>query len=57
MFGPLTRNLWRLSLCLGYRFSQNLILKAEYSFEQGQELEGDARDHENLFALEAAFRF
>lgn len=57
LFGPLTQNLWRLSLCVGYRFSQNLIVKAEYSFEQGRELDGAQRDHENLFALEAAFRF
>ena len=57
LFGPLTQNLWRLSLCLGYRFSDNLILKAEYSFEQGHELDGTQRDQENLFALEAAFRF
>lgn len=57
LFGPLTQNLWRLSLCVGYRFSQNLILKAEYSFEQGHELDGTPRDHENQFALEAAFRF
>ncbi len=57
MFGPLTGNLWRLSLCLGYRFSPNLILKGEYSFEQGQLEDGTPRNHENLFALEAAFRF
>ncbi len=57
LFGPLTDNLWRLSMVVGYRFSQNLILKAEYSFEQGQMVNGMQRDHENLFALEAAFRF
>jgi hypothetical protein len=53
----LTENLWRLSLGLGYRFSPNLLLKTEYTFEQGKELGGTKRNHENLFSLEAAFKF
>jgi hypothetical protein len=57
LFGPPTTELWRLSLGLGYRFSQNLIFKGEYTFERGKEANGDHRDHEDLFALEAAFRF
>lgn len=57
LFGPPTTELWRLSLGLGYRWSQNLILKGEYSFERGKEVSGEHRDHEDLFALEAAFRF
>ncbi|PYJ07742.1 MAG: hypothetical protein DME25_03125, partial [Verrucomicrobia bacterium] len=56
-FNELTKDLWRLSLGLGYRFSQNLVLKAEYAFERGEELIGDQREHEDLFALEAAFKF
>jgi hypothetical protein len=56
-FAPLTRTLWRLSLGLGYRFSDNLVLKTEYSFEGGRELGGDARDHEDLFAVQAALKF
>lgn len=57
LFGPPTTELWRLSLGLGYRLSPNLIFKGEYSFERGKEANGDHRDHEDLFALEAAFRF
>lgn len=57
LFGPPTTELWRLSLGLGYRFSQNLIFKGEYSFERGNQVTGEHRNHEDLFALEAAFRF
>jgi hypothetical protein len=57
LFGPPTTELWRLSLGLGYRWTQNLILKGEYTFERGKEVSGEHRDHEDLFALEAAFRF
>ena len=53
----LTRDYWRLSLGLGYRFNSNLLLKGEYSFNQGSEPDGDKRTGENLFALEAAFKF
>jgi len=56
-YGPTTTELLRLSLGLGYRFSQNLIFKGEYSFERGRLVTGQHRDHEDLFALEAAFRF
>ena len=55
--GALTEEIWRLSLGLGYRWSQNLLVKAEYSFERGKEVGGDKRNHEDLFALEAAFKF
>lgn len=57
LFGPPTTELWRLSLGLGYRWSQNLIFKGEYTFERGKEASGEHRDHEDMFALEAAFRF
>src|SRR5215469_16574369 len=56
-FGPLTEEIWRLSLGLGYRFSPNLIFKGEYSFEGGRQVNGDARNHEDLFAVEGAYRF
>ncbi|MDB6068656.1 MAG: hypothetical protein JWR26_4864 [Pedosphaera sp.] len=57
-FGPtLTTDYWRLSLATGYRFSPNLLVKGEYSFNQGREVNGIFRGHENAFALEAAFRF
>ena len=55
--GSLTEEIWRLSLGLGYRWSQNLLVKAEYSFERGKEVGGDKRNHEDLFAIEAAFKF
>jgi hypothetical protein len=57
LFGAPTTDIWRLSLGLGYRWSQNLLLKGEYSLERGKQVNGDHRDHEDLFALEAAFRF
>lgn len=57
LFGPPTTEIWRLSLGLGYRWSPNLIFKGEYSFERGKQVNGDHREHEDLFALEAAFRF
>jgi hypothetical protein len=57
LFGPLTDQIWRLSLGLGYRFSPHLILKTEYSFEQGTETSGVSRNHESQFASEAVFAF
>ena len=56
-FTALTTELWRLSLGAGYRFSPNFVLKVEYSFEGGQDLDGESRDEENFFGTEAAFRF
>lgn len=56
-FGDLTEELWRLSLGVGYRFSENLVLKTEYSFERGRTLSGDARAHEDMFSAVAAFKF
>jgi hypothetical protein len=46
-----------LSLGLGYRFNRHLLVKAEYTFEQGKEVGGGRRNHMNLFAGEAAFAF
>lgn len=53
----LTKNLWRATVGGGYRFSPNLVLKVDYSFERGEESGGETRDHEDLFATELAFRF
>lgn len=53
----LATGLWRLSLGVGYRFSEHLLLKAEYTVERGRQLTGESRDHEDLFAAEAAFKF
>jgi hypothetical protein len=56
-FNTLTAELWRLSLGLGYRFSDQLIVKVEYSFERGNEVGGEARDREDFFGTEAVFKF
>jgi hypothetical protein len=56
-FGSLTTDLWRLSLDVGYRWNQNLLLKMEYTFERGTTVDGTSRNCEDLFAVEAAFKF
>jgi hypothetical protein len=56
-FGLPTSDLWRLSLGLGYRFTDHLELKAEYMFEQGRLSTGGTRNHENMISTEAAFKF
>lgn len=55
--GTLTTEIWRASLGLGYRFSDNLALKMEYSFENGETVGGGSRDNENFFGTEAVFKF
>ena len=57
LFNELTSQYWRLSLGMGYRFSPNLLVKGEYSFNRGEQVDGTPRDHEDLFALEAAYKF
>jgi hypothetical protein len=57
LFGDLTEDLWRLSLGLGYRLSDRLVIKAEYTRERGREVGGDERNHEDQVATEAAFAF
>ncbi|HEX3626835.1 MAG TPA: hypothetical protein VH280_15595 [Verrucomicrobiae bacterium] len=56
-YEALARELWRLSLGAGYRFSPNLTVKVEYAFEDGQDIDNLSRNHENFFGTEAAFRF
>ena len=55
--GTLTEDLWLLSLGLGYRWSDQLVLKAEYSFSHGHLANGGERDDENLVAALVAFAF
>lgn len=55
--GNWTTELWRLSLGLGYRFSDNFVIKTEYSFERGHETSGSSRNNEDFFGTEAAFKF
>jgi len=56
-FGNSSSELWRLSLGIGYRFSDRLVIKTEYSLERGKEISGAQRDHEDFFGTEAAFQF
>jgi hypothetical protein len=53
----LTDKLWRFSAGLGYRIRRDVLLKAEYSFENGTRIDGADRDNENFFGLEAAVKF
>jgi len=55
--GLSTSDIWRLSLGLGYRFNEHLLLKIEYAFEQGRLSSGGDRNGDNFFAAEAAFKF
>lgn len=57
LFGPLTEDLWRLSLGLGYRWNRHFVVKAEYLIERGKETSGGKRNHEDMIATEAAFGF
>jgi hypothetical protein len=57
LFGPLVDEMWRLSLGIGYRWNRHLVTKAEYILERGTQVGGGSRDHEDLFAAEAAFAF
>jgi hypothetical protein len=52
----LTRDIWRMSAGVGYRFSPQLVVKGEYTYEEGQMVGGGNRS-DNQFAAEAAFGF
>jgi hypothetical protein len=56
-FGPLTTDLWRLSIGLGYRWNENLLAKIEYTLEQGELLNGLDRNHHNFVGAEIGFQF
>jgi hypothetical protein len=56
-YSTLASDLWRLSLGLGYRFSDRLIIKTEYAFEGGKQAGGEPRDDENFWGAEVAFKF
>ena len=52
-----TTELQQLSLGLGYRLSESLILKGEYAWISGDILGGGSRDDENMFTLQLAYKF
>jgi hypothetical protein len=52
-----TKEIWRASFGLGYHVASGLLLKAEYSMEEGDYLDGAAIDNRNLFSFQAAFAF
>ena len=54
---PNTTDFWRLSMGLGYRFSPNLVVKGEYTFNEGRQVNGNDRRQESVLGLEAAFKF
>ncbi len=56
-FGTQATGLWRLSLGGGYRFSNRLAIKLEYSFENGSNVGGGHRNQENFLGTEAVFKF
>jgi hypothetical protein len=53
----LTDNVWRLSLGLGYTPNPNFVFKVEYALERGTTRGSGNREHEDLFAAQAALRF
>lgn len=54
---PLTENLKRLSLGLGYRIAPPVVLKLEYSLERGETVTGIDRDYEDFFSTELGLKF
>jgi hypothetical protein len=57
LFGPLSDEMWRLSLGVGYRWSPHFVVKTEYTIERGSSVTGPDRNHEDFFATEAVFGF
>lgn len=54
---PLAEGLERLSVGLGYRFSDPLLFKVEYAWEDGRMVSGQPRNQEDLFATAIGVRF
>lgn len=52
-----TEDIWRLSLGGGWKFSENLVAKAEYMLENGQTVTGKRRDQANMLSTEIVFKF
>jgi len=56
-YAPLTKDLQRLSLGLGYRFADPVIWKIEYSWEDGHLANGAKRADEDMFSSLLGVRF
>lgn len=52
-----TEFLWRFSFGVGYRIGRNVLFKAEYNFERGEQSNGVKRNHEDFFGVVVAARF
>lgn len=53
----LVDDIYRLSLGVGYRWSDQIVLKTEYSLERGDRTDGGDLDEQDQFAAQAAFGF
>ncbi|MBI4625282.1 MAG: hypothetical protein HY736_18935 [Verrucomicrobia bacterium] len=53
----LTEELRRFSLGLGYRFGPSLVLKTEYTWENGRMTNGARREREDFFGSEIGVKF
>ena len=56
-FGTQATSLWRFTIGGGYRFSDRLLVKLEYSLERGDEVGGGHRQRQDFIGTEAAFKF
>jgi hypothetical protein len=56
-FNQLSTDLWALSLGIGYRFSEQLVVKVEYSLTGGDTAGGQPRNNEDFFGTQVAFKF
>jgi hypothetical protein len=56
-FGPLTRDVWRLSLGLGYKWSDNFVTKLEYAIEDGSLAGTGEKFHRSFVGAELGFKF
>jgi hypothetical protein len=52
-----TSQIWRASFGLGYQIASGLLLKAEYSIEEGKSVDGPTINDRNLFTFQTAFAF
>jgi hypothetical protein len=56
-YGPLTKDLQRLSAGVGFRFAAPLVWKIEYSWEDGHLVNGTPRDAEDMLSSLLGMRF